>query len=96
MITGSCVSGRQSRLQNPSIQGDGVRLLLSAISNPKVLLLFTAFITPFIDPHQDLLLQTVVMALTYAVVDFAVVFGVASAANRVRPWGRSSPASAAT
>ncbi|MDH0291300.1 LysE family transporter [Pseudomonas sp. GD04087] len=60
--------------------------LLSAISNPKALLLFTAFITPFIDPHQNLLLQTVVMALTYAVVEFAVEFGVASAANRVRPW----------
>lgn len=60
--------------------------LLSAISNPKALLLFTAFITPFIDPHQNLLLQTVVMALTYAVVEFAVELGVASAANRVRPW----------
>ncbi|WP_017906795.1 LysE family translocator [Pseudomonas asplenii] len=60
--------------------------LLSAISNPKALLLFTAFITPFIDPHQNLLLQTVIMALTYALVEFAVEFGVASAANRVRPW----------
>jgi len=60
--------------------------LLSAISNPKALLLFTAFITPFIDPHQNLLLQTVSMALTYSVVEFAVEFGVASAANRVRPW----------
>ncbi len=60
--------------------------LLSAISNPKALLLFTAFITPFIDSQQNLLLQTIVMALTYAVVEFAVEFGVASAANRVRPW----------
>lgn len=60
--------------------------LLSAISNPKALLLFTAFITPFIDPHQNLWLQTLVMTLTYAVVEFAVEFGVASAANRVRPW----------
>jgi len=60
--------------------------LLSAISNPKALLLFTAFITPFIDPQRNLLLQTAVMALTYAVVEFAVEFGVASAANRVRPW----------
>ncbi|MCU9948925.1 LysE family translocator [Pseudomonas sp. PDM13] len=60
--------------------------LLSAISNPKALLLFTAFITPFIDPQQNLLLQTLVMALTYAVVEFAVEFGIASAANRVRPW----------
>ncbi|NWC00023.1 LysE family translocator [Pseudomonas gingeri] len=60
--------------------------LLSALSNPKALLLFTAFITPFIDPHQNLLTQTAVMALTYAVVEFVVEFGVASAAHRVRPW----------
>ncbi|NWD74013.1 LysE family translocator [Pseudomonas gingeri] len=60
--------------------------LLSALSNPKALLLFTAFITPFIDPHQNLLVQTAVMALTYAVVEFVVEFGVASAAHRVRPW----------
>ena len=60
--------------------------LLSAISNPKALLLFTAFITPFIDPQRNLMLQAGVLALTYAVVEFAVEFGVASAANRVRPW----------
>jgi len=60
--------------------------LLSAISNPKALLLFTAFITPFIDPQRNLMLQAGVLALTYAVVEFAVEFGVASAASRVRPW----------
>ncbi|AKK00528.1 amino acid transporter LysE [Pseudomonas chlororaphis] len=60
--------------------------LLSAISNPKALLLFTAFITPFIDAQRNLILQATVMALTYAFVEFAVEFGVASAANRVRPW----------
>ncbi|WBG62131.1 LysE family translocator [Pseudomonas citronellolis] len=60
--------------------------LLSAISNPKALLLFTAFITPFIDPQRNLMLQAGVLALTYALVEFAVEFGVASAANRVRPW----------
>lgn len=60
--------------------------LLSAISNPKALLLFTAFITPFIDPHKNLVLQATVMALTYAVVEFAVEWLVASAAHRVRPW----------
>ncbi|WP_036992048.1 LysE family translocator [Metapseudomonas furukawaii] len=60
--------------------------LFSAISNPKALLLFTAFITPFIEPQQNLLLQTAVMALTYAVVEFGVEYAVASAAHRVRPW----------
>ena len=60
--------------------------LLSAISNPKALLLFTAFITPFIDTHGNLVTQAVFLSLTYAVVEFAVEFGVASAAHKVRPW----------
>jgi homoserine/homoserine lactone efflux protein len=60
--------------------------LLSAISNPKALLLFTAFIPPFLDPHRNLIAQTAAIALTYAVVEFCVEYLVASAANRVRPW----------
>jgi threonine/homoserine/homoserine lactone efflux protein len=60
--------------------------LVSAISNPKALLLFTAFIPPFLDPHRNIIAQTLAIALTYAVVEFIVEFGVASAAQRVRPW----------
>ncbi|MGY2041372.1 LysE family translocator [Pseudomonas pergaminensis] len=60
--------------------------LVSAISNPKALLLFTAFIPPFLDPHGNLIAQTAAIALTYAVVEFVVEYLVASAANRVRPW----------
>lgn len=60
--------------------------LVSAISNPKALLLFTAFIPPFLDPHRNLVAQTAAIALTYAVVEFVVEYMVASAANRVRPW----------
>lgn len=44
--------------------------LVSAISNPKALLLFTAFIPPFLDPHRNLIAQTAAIALTYAVVEF--------------------------
>ncbi|WP_434577510.1 LysE family translocator [Pseudomonas sp. Z5-35] len=60
--------------------------LVSAISNPKALLLFTAFIPPFLDPHRNIVVQTIAIALTYAVVEFAVEYLVASAAHRVRPW----------
>ncbi len=60
--------------------------LVSAISNPKALLLFTAFIPPFLDPHRGLIAQTATIALTYAVVEFVVEYTVASAAHRVRPW----------
>lgn len=60
--------------------------LVSALSNPKALLLFTAFIPPFLDPHRSIIAQTAAIALTYAVVEFMVEYMVASAANRVRPW----------
>lgn len=60
--------------------------LVSAISNPKALLLFTAFIPPFLDPHRNIIAQTAAIALTYAVVEFIVEYMVASAAHRVRPW----------
>lgn len=60
--------------------------LISAISNPKALLLFTAFIPPFLDPHRSIVAQTLTIALTYAVVEFAVEYLVASAAHQVRPW----------
>ncbi len=60
--------------------------LVSALSNPKALLLFTAFIPPFLDPHRSLIAQTAAIALTYAVVEFFVEYMVASAAHRVRPW----------
>lgn len=60
--------------------------LVSALSNPKALLLFTAFIPPFLDPHRSIIVQTAVIALTYAVVEFIVEYMVASAAHRVRPW----------
>ena len=52
----------------------------------KALLLFTAFIPPFLDPHRNLIAQTAAIALTYAVVEFCVEYLVASAAHRVRPW----------
>lgn len=60
--------------------------LVSAISNPKALLLFTAFIPSFLDPHRSLIAQTITIALTYAAVEFVVEYMVASAAHRVRPW----------
>lgn len=60
--------------------------LLSAISNPKALLLFVALIPPFLDPHRNIIAQTAAVALTYAVVEFIVEYSVASAAHKVRPW----------
>ncbi|WP_454254965.1 LysE family translocator [Pseudomonas sp. Marseille-Q8238] len=60
--------------------------LLSAISNPKVILFYGAFLPQFLDPKADLLLQFVVMALTFAIVEGFVEYLLARLAHRVRPW----------
>jgi homoserine/homoserine lactone efflux protein len=60
--------------------------LLTALSNPKALLFFLAFLPQFMDPAASLLLQFLVMAGTYAVVEFAFEVGLAAAAHRVSPW----------
>lgn len=59
---------------------------LAAISNPKVLLFFGAFLPQFIQPEQPLLPQFIVMAATYAVIEFAVEYLIARVACKIRPW----------
>jgi homoserine/homoserine lactone efflux protein len=60
--------------------------LLSAVTNPKALLFFAAFLPQFIDPNRNLLVQFAVMAGTFGVVEFLYELGVAHAAHRIRPW----------
>ena len=61
---------------------------LSAITNPKALLFFAAFLPQFIDPQRSLLAQFAVMAGTFAVVEFIYELAVARAAQRISPWLR--------
>ncbi|THF62994.1 LysE family translocator [Pseudothauera nasutitermitis] len=60
--------------------------LLSALSNPKVLLFYGAFLPQFIDAQRALLPQFVIMAATFAVVEFAVEVVLARLAHAIRPW----------
>ncbi|HUE93047.1 LysE family translocator [Pseudomonas sp.] len=60
--------------------------LLSALSNPKVILFFGAFLPQFLDPRGDLWLQFAIMAATFAVVEGCVEYLLARMAHRVRPW----------
>jgi threonine/homoserine/homoserine lactone efflux protein len=62
---------------------------LSAVTNPKGLLFFAAFLPQFVDPARGLLVQFVVMAGTFAVVEIVTEFALASAAHRLRPWLRA-------
>lgn len=59
---------------------------LAAISNPKVILFFAAFLPQFIDPSRSLLVQFVVLAGTFAIVECTIELVVASLANRISKW----------
>lgn len=59
---------------------------LSAITNPKALLFFTAFLPQFIDPARSLFIQFVIMAGTFAAIEIATEAFIASMAHRISPW----------
>lgn len=59
---------------------------LAAISNPKALLFYGAFLPQFIDAQRDLWLQFLVMAGTFALIECLVEALLASLANVIRPW----------
>lgn len=59
---------------------------LSAITNPKAILFFAAFLPQFIDPARSLLGQFVVMASTFAAIEFLTELAIASLAYRISPW----------
>jgi len=61
---------------------------LSALTNPKGLLFFAAFLPQFIDPARGLFLQFVIMAGTFAVTEIVTEVFLASMAHRISPWLR--------
>ena len=77
------------RADASNVKTRGVELfrqgLLAAVTNPKALLFYGAFLPQFIDPARDLLGQFVVMATTFAAVEFVVEYFLARLAHRIRP-----------
>jgi homoserine/homoserine lactone efflux protein len=61
---------------------------LSALTNPKALLFFAAFLPQFIDPVRSLVVQFFIMAGTFAVIEIATEVFIASMAHRLNPWLR--------
>jgi homoserine/homoserine lactone efflux protein len=61
---------------------------LSALTNPKGLLFFTAFLPQFIDPARSLVIQFAIMAGTFAAIEIATEVFIASMAHRISPWLR--------
>jgi threonine/homoserine/homoserine lactone efflux protein len=69
----------------PSSRAIFLRSFLVAVSNPKGYLFFSAFLPQFIVPTEPRLPQYVALALTFAAIDFVVMWGYAAAgANAVR------------
>jgi len=58
---------------------------LAALTNPKGILFFVAFLPQFIDPQISLVSQFVVMAFTFVVIEFVYEYVVASLANTLKP-----------
>jgi len=77
------VNTRVARLSNAGMFRQG---LLSAMANPKVLLFYGAFLPQFIDPQRGLFVQFVIMAATFASVEFVVEYLLARLAFRIKPW----------
>ena len=59
---------------------------LSALTNPKALLFFAAFLPQFIDPARSLWLQFLIMAGTFALIEVLTELLIARAAHRISPW----------
>lgn len=59
---------------------------LSAVSNPKAILFFSAFLTQFINPQRSLFVQFVIMAATFVIMEFITEVLIANMASRVRGW----------
>ena len=59
---------------------------LSAVTNPKGILFFVAFLPQFIDPNASLFVQFLIMAATFVFVEFWYELMVAALADRIQPW----------
>ncbi|CAM3714183.1 LysE family translocator [Vibrio aquimaris] len=56
----------------------------AALSNPKVLLFFTAFLAQFINPDKAFIPQFLVITISFLCIEFAVELSVAKLADRVK------------
>ena len=55
----------------------GLKSFMVAVTNPKGYLFFSAFLPQFIDPTSPLMSQYAILAVVFAALDFAIMFGYA-------------------
>jgi threonine/homoserine/homoserine lactone efflux protein len=75
----------------PVIKSSQKRMLfrqgaLSAVTNPKGILFFAAFLPQFVDLQRELILQCALMAATFVLIEIITELCLASLAQRIRPW----------
>ena len=56
------------------------------MTNPKGILFFAAFLPQFVDTQRELVLQFVLMAATFVLVEIVTELCLTSLAQRIRPW----------
>jgi threonine/homoserine/homoserine lactone efflux protein len=76
----------------PGPAGDGRVMFrqgaLSALTNPKGLLFFAAFLPQFVEPARSLFVQFLVMAGTFVAIEIVTEMVIAGAAHRLSRWLR--------
>ncbi len=60
--------------------------LLAAVTNPKGILFFVAFLPQFIDPQRDLVVQFAIMASTFIIIEIVFELVVAALSQSLQPW----------
>jgi homoserine/homoserine lactone efflux protein len=75
------VAGRQAVGREAFLRSLGV-----ALSNPKALLFFAAFLPQFVDPIRPVALQYAVLGAVFVVVDATVMLGYATAGSAAVRW----------
>lgn len=63
---------------------------LAAVSNPKGILFFVAFLPQFVEPERPLIFQFLIMALTYMVIEFLYEFFAAALSGKIQPLLKKS------
>lgn len=77
------ISQTQQNIQALQLFKNG---FLAAISNPKALLFYGAFLPQFMSNESSLLSQFIIMASTFAVVEILFEYFLARLAHKIRPW----------
>lgn len=87
-VSRSPPAGVQTHADQGAASGKAMFLqgLLSAGTNPKVLLFFTAFLPGFIDPARSLFTQFLIIASTFAAIEFVTEMLIAGMAQRINAW----------